>query len=161
MNGDITRYASVSSTGWMVDLNAGVEESPVAARDTRLRLLNASRVPAFSSGFSGDTFDVEFGCDFSIPCDFIRGPLPLAGSSLFTPRKWFHDQRGIIATVLVLCLFISLPVGIFWLEVPAHLSNPVMSLMAAFNCVGIVTVSFLSIARDEEAGLAKRGENQM
>ena len=58
------------------------EESLVAAHDTWLRLLSASKVQAFSSGFSGDTFDDEFGCDYSIPCG-----LPLAGSLLFTPKN--------------------------------------------------------------------------
>ena len=62
VNGNITRYVSVRSASWMVYLKAGFEESPVTAHDIGLRLLSASRVPAFPSGFFGNTFlfDVVF-----------------------------------------------------------------------------------------------------
>ena len=62
VNGNILWYVSVRSTSWMVNLKAGVDESPVTAHHKGLRLLSASRVPAFPSGFSGDTllFDVVF-----------------------------------------------------------------------------------------------------
>ena len=82
MNSDIKRHGSVRSNSWMVNLKAGAEESPVAAHDTWLCLLSASQVLTFSSFFSRDTFDDEFGYDFSIPYG-----LPLAGSSLFTPKN--------------------------------------------------------------------------
>ena len=37
VNSDITRYVSVRSTSWTVNLKVGLEESPVAARGTRIR----------------------------------------------------------------------------------------------------------------------------
>ena len=37
VNSDITRYVSVRSTSWTVNLRVGLEESPVAARGTRIR----------------------------------------------------------------------------------------------------------------------------
>lgn len=46
--------------------------------------------------------------------------LGVGASSMEDPDR---ELAGIIATVFVLCLFISLPVGIFWLDAPGHLSD--------------------------------------